>query len=325
MSERQRRRFLLAVGALLTAPLAARAQPAGKVPRIGILGSQNTPHWEGLRQGLRELGYVEGRTVMIEWRWSEGFTDRFPAMAVELVQLRVDVIVASGVQAIRAAKQATSTIPIVMAVSAYPDKLGLVESLARPGGNVTGLSSIGSELVGKRLAFLKEIAPSVSRVAYLWNPTNPYEEFEFRDVLAVAPAAGVKIESTEVRTPDDFPAAFSAVAANRADALLAVASPVNFQGRQLIVDFALQHRLPSIYEERLFVQAGGLMSYATSFAGLFHRAASYVDKILKGTRPGDLPVEQATKFELVLNLKTAKKLGLNISRDFLARVDELIQ
>jgi putative ABC transport system substrate-binding protein len=325
MSERQRRRFLLAVGALLTAPLATRAQPAGKVPRIGILGSQNTPHWEGLRQGLRELGYVEGRTVMIEWRWSEGFTDRFPALAIELVQLRVDVIVASGVQAIRAAKQATSTIPIVMAVSAYPDKVGLVESLARPGGNVTGLSSIGPELGAKRLALLKEIAPTVSRVAYLWNPANPVEEFAFRDVLAVAPVAGVKIESIEVRTPDDFPAAFSAVASNRADALLAVASPVNFQGRQLIVDFALQHRLPSIYEERLFVQAGGLMSYATSFAGLFHRAASYVDKILKGTRPGDLPVEQATKFELVLNLKTAKKLGLNISRDFLARVDELIQ
>ena len=309
---------------LLGAPLVAEAQRAGKVWRIGVLGNENSAPWEGLRQGLRDLGYVDGRNVTIEWRWSEGRTDRLPALAIELVQLKVDVIVASGTQGVRAAKQATSTIPIVMTVSAYPDKIGLVESLARPGGNVTGLSNVAPELSGKRLQLLKEIAPRVSRVAHLWNPSSPVEPLGFRDLLAAASAAGMEIQSVEVRSPEDFPAAFAAVASNHAHAVLAIGNPVNFKNRQLIADFALRSRLPSMYEERLFVEAGGLMSYAPSFTDLFRRAATYVDKILKGARPGDLPVEQPTKYELVINLKTARALALTIPQSPLLRADQVI-
>lgn len=234
-------------------------------------------------------------------------------------------LVASGTPAVRAAKQATSTIPIVMAVSSYPDKIGLVESLARPGGNVTGLSNVGPELMGKRLELLKEIAPRVSRVAVLWNPASPVEPLGFRETLAAAAVAGVEIQSIEVRTPDDYPAAFATVTASRADALHAFGNPVNIKNRQLIADFALKSRLPGMYEERLFVESGGLLSYAPSFTDLFRRAATYVDKILKGAKPADLPVEQPTKFELVINLKTAKALGLTIPQTVLLRADELIQ
>jgi putative ABC transport system substrate-binding protein len=315
---------ILALG-FLAASLVGSAQPAAKVYRIGVLGNENTPPWEGFRQGLRDLGYVDGRNVTMEWRWSEGRTDRLPALAIELVGLRVDVIVASGTQAVRAAKQATGTIPIVMTVSSYPDKIGLVESLARPGGNVTGLSNIAPELSGKRVELLKEIAPRVSRVAVLWNPASPVEPLGFRELLAAAPAAGVEIVSVEVRTPDDYPAAFAAVASSRAHALLAHGNPVNFKNRQLIADFALRSRLPSIYEERLFVEAGGLMSYAPSFTDLFRRAATYVDKILKGAKPADLPVEQPTKFELVINLRTAKALGFTIPPLVLFRADQVIE
>jgi putative ABC transport system substrate-binding protein len=311
--------------ALLAAPLAADGQQAGKVYRIGTLGHENTRPWEGFRQGLRELGYVEGRNVTIESRWSEGITDRLPALAIELVQLRVDIIVASGTQAVRSAKQATSTIPIVMAVSAYPDKIGLVESLARPGGNVTGLSNLGPELMGKSFQLLKEMAPKVSRVAVLWNPANSVETLGFKEILAAAPRVGVEIQSIEVRTPDDYAAAFATVTAGRADGLFAFGNPVNFKIRHLIADFALKSRLPNLYQERMFVESGGLMSYAPSFIDLFARAATYVDKILKGAKPADLPVEQPTKFELVINLKTAKALGLTIPPSVLARADEVIQ
>jgi putative tryptophan/tyrosine transport system substrate-binding protein len=316
--------LILALGLLAVSP-AADAQPAAKTHRIGIIGNQATPPWDSFRQGLRELGYVEGRNVTIEARWSEGFTDRLPALAVELVGLRVDIIVASGTQAVRAAKQATATIPIVMAVSSYPDKIGLVESLARPGGNVTGLSNLGPELSGKKLELLREIAPKVSRVAVLHNPASPVEPLAIRELLAAAPAAGMTIQPVEVRSPDDFPAAFAAVASSRADALLALGNPVNFQGRQLIVDVAARNRLPSIFDERLFVEAGGLMSYAPSFIDLFRRAATYVDRILKGAKPADLPVEQPTVFELVINVRTAKALGLTIPQSLLLRADQLIQ
>ena len=226
--------------------------------------------------------------AMSRWsaRWSEGRTDRLPALALELVQLKVDIIVASGTQAIRAAKEATSTIPIVMAVSAHPDKIGLVESLAHPGGNVTGLSNVSPDLMGKRFQLLKEIAPKVSRVAVLWNPASPVEPIGFRETLAAAPVAGVEIQSIEVRTADDYAAAFATMTGSRADALYAFGNPVNFKNRQLIVDFALKSRLPSIYEYRLFVDSGGLLSYGPSFIDLFRRAATYVDKILKGrSRP----------------------------------------
>lgn len=311
--------------AFLAAPLTVEAQQAGKVWRIGILGNENTRPWESFREALRELGYVEGRNLALEQRWSEGITDRLPALAAELVQLRVDVIVASGTQGVRAAKQATRTIPIVMAVSTHPEKIGLVESLAHPGGNVTGLSNMAPELAGKRLELLKEIAPRVLRIVYLWNPASPVEPMGFQDMLAAGRAAGVEILSAEVRTPDDYPAAFAFVASTRAHALIAVGNPVNFKHRHLIVDFALKTRIPSIYEERLFVEAGGLMSYAPSFSDLFRRAATHVDKILRGAKPADLPVEQPVKYELVINLKTAKALGLTIPPSLLVRADQVIE
>ena len=311
-------------GGLLAAPFIF-AQPPTKLPRIGILGNEDAPVWEGLRRGLREMGYVDGRNVTMEWRWSEGRTDRLPALALELEQLKVDIIVASSTPAVRAAKQATSTIPIVMAISSYPEKIGLVESLARPGGNVTGLTNIAPELMGKRFQLLKEIAPKVSRVAVLWNSTSPVEPLGFRETLAAAAAAGVEIQSIEVRTPDDYRAAFATVTASGADALYAFGNPVNFKHRQLIADFALKSRLPGIYEEKLFVDAGGLLSYAPSFTDLYRRAATYVDKVLKGAKPADLPVEQPTKFELAINLKTAGALGITIPQSLLARADDVIQ
>jgi putative ABC transport system substrate-binding protein len=321
-----RRAFIsgITVG-LLGAPLVAEAQPAGRVWRIAVLGNENNPPWEGFRQGLRDLGYVEGRNVTMEWRWSEGKTDRFPGLAMELVALKPDVIVASGTQAVRAAKQATSAIPIVMTTSSYPDKIGLVDSLSHPGGNVTGLNNVGPELSGKKLGLLKEIAPKVSRVAVFWNPASPVEPLTVKELLTAAPAVGVEIQSVEVRSPDDFPAAFAALSSSRVHALLALGNPINFRGRKLIADFALKNRLPSIYDERLFVDAGGLISYAPSFTDSFRRAATYVDKIFKGARPADLPVEQPTKFELVINLKTAKALGLTIPPSLLQRADQVIE
>lgn len=296
----------------MASPFAAITQQRTKAPRIGVIGGQDSPAWDGLRQGLRELGYVDGRSVAMDWRWSEGKTERLPTLALELVQLKVDIIVAAGTQATRAAKDATSTIPIVMAVSGYPDKIGLVESLAHPGGNVTGLSNVAPELFGKRLQLLKEIAPKVSRVAVLWFPESPVEVIAFRDMLAAGTAAGLEIQSIEMRTSDNYAATFTAAIRSRADALYVNAHALHTKNRQLIADFALKSRLPSMYEERVFVVAGGLLSYAPSFIELFRRAATYVDKILKGAKPGDLPIEQPTKFELWINPKTAKLLELTI-------------
>jgi putative ABC transport system substrate-binding protein len=315
---------ILALGFLAISEPAV-AQPPGKIHRVGVLGNENNPPWEGFRQGLRELGYVDGQNVTIEWRWSEGKPDRFPGLATEVVALKPDVIVASGTQATRAAKRATSAIPIVMTTSSYPDKIGLVDSLSRPGGNVTGLSNVGPELSGKKLELLKEIAPKASRVAVLFNPASEVEPLAVRELSAAAAAVGVEIQSVEVRSPDDFSAAFAALSPSRVHALLALGNPINFRGRQLIADFALKNRLPSIYDERLFVEAGGLMSYAPSFTDSFRRAATYVDKILKGAKPADLPVEQPTKFELVINVKTAKILGLTIPPSLLLRADQLVE
>ena len=311
--------------AMLVTPRIVEAQQAGKVYRIGVLGNENNPPWEGFRQGLRDLGYVDGRNVTIEWRWSEGKTDRFPALATDLVALKPDIIVASGTQAVRAAMEATSAIPIVMTTSSYPEKIGLVKSLSRPGGNVTGLSNVGPELSGKKLELLREIAPKVSRVAVFWNPASPVEPLALQELLTAAAPVSVEIQSVEVRNPDDFSAAFAAVSSSRVHALLALGNPINFRGRRLIADFALRNRLPSIYDERVFVDAGGLMSYAPSFTDSFRRAATYVDKILKGAKPADLPVEQPTKFELVINLKTAKALGLTIPPLLLLRADHVIE
>ncbi|MET0165331.1 MAG: ABC transporter substrate-binding protein [Vicinamibacterales bacterium] len=311
-------------GGLLASPFTTLAQQPTKVPRIGILGNEDGPIWDGFRQGMRDLGYVDGRNVAMDWRWAEGRSDRWPALASELVLLKVDIIVASGTQPTRAVKDVTSTIPIVMSLSAYPDKIGLVESLARPGGNVTGLSNVSPDLMGKRFELLKEIAPKVSRVAVLWNPTSPVEPLGFRAVQAAGVATGLDIKSIEVRTPDDYVAAFAAVTASRADALYAFTNVANFKFRQSIVDFALKSRLPDIYEDRPFVESGGLLSYGPSLADMYRRAASYVDKILKGAKPADLPVEQPTKFDLFINPKTAKALGLTIPQSMLARGGELI-
>jgi len=311
-------------GGILASPFITFAQQPAKLPRIGILGSEVGAHWEGFRQGMRDLGYVDGRNVTVEARWFEGRTDRLPALALELVQLNVNIIVAAGTQAIRAAKEATNTIPIVMALSAYPDKIGLVESLARPGGNVTGLSNVSPDLMGKRFQLLKEIAPKVSRVAVLWNPASAVEPNGFRETLAAAPVAGVMVQSIEVRTPDDYAAGFATMTESRADALFPFGNPVNFKNRQLIVDFASKTRLPSLYDERLFVDSGGLLSYGPSYVDLWRRAATYVDKILKGARPADMPVEQPTKFELVINPKTATALGLKIPQSIWDRGVETV-
>ena len=322
-----RRRFIgTLAGGLLASPFTTIAQQPAKLPKVGYLGVvENSPVLEGFRQGMRELGYVDGRNVTMEWRWSEGRTDRLPALALELVQLNVDIIVVSSTQAARAAKQGTSKTPIVMANSAYPDKIGLVESLARPGGNITGLSNVAPDLMGKRFQLLKEVAPKVSHVAVLWNSSSPVEPFGFGDTLAAAAANGVEVISINVRTPEDYPAAFTTVTASRSDALLPFGNPVNFKHQQLIMDFALKNRLPSVSEDRSYVESGGLLSYAPSYFELLRRAATYVDRILKGAKPADLPVEQPTKFELVINLKTAKALGLAIPQSLLLRADEVIQ
>ena len=308
-------------------PLAARGQSRAKTYRVGILGNQDSPPWDAFREALRKLGYIDRRNLVIEARWSDGFTERLPALAVELVQQNVDVIVASGNQATMAAKNATSTIPIVMAVSGYPDRLGLVQSLGRPGGNVTGLSNLAVQLQGKRLELLKETAPRVSRIAWFRGATNPFESSlaENPNLVAMADALGLTYRLVEVRSPSDFQAAFAATVEGKADAVMAFGNPVTFAGRRLIAEFALSHRLPSIFEEQLFVEAGGLMSYGPSFIDMFRRAAIYVDRIFKGAKPADLPIEQPTSFELIINLKTAKALGLAIPPALLLRVDKVIR
>ena len=321
-----RRAFIGSVaGGILASAFTAFAQRPAKVPRIGILGNVDGPVWEGLRQGLRELGYIDGRSIALEWRWAEGKTDRFSDFAMEFVQMKVDVIVTAGGQATQAVKQATSSIPIVMTTSVYPDKIGLVESLAHPGGNVTGLSNIAPELWGKRLQLLKETVPKVSRVAVMWNPANSIEPLSFQDLMAAAALVGLKIQSVEVRTPDEHAAAFETIIANRPDALLVYVNPVNSRNRQLIADFASRNRIPSICDEKGFVEAGMLLSYGPSFTDAFRQAATYVDKILKGAKAGDLPIQQPTKFELAINLKTAKAIGLTIPPTVRARADALIE
>jgi putative ABC transport system substrate-binding protein len=328
----ERRTFLgVIAGSLLTAPLAAEAQQAGKVARIGWLGDSPaaSPHLdEAFRQGLRDLDYVEGRNVVIEYRWAEGKFERLPALAAELVALKVDVILAGTVLAAVAAKQAIRTIPIVFAAVADPLGSGLVTSLARPGGNVTGLSVLSPELVGKRLEQLKQALPGVSRVAVLWQP-GAFGERTEQDMLKAAEVAaralGVRLQFVEARGPTDFDRAFSDMTRAHAGALTVLPSPMFLNERRRLVDLAAKHRLPAGYPWREGADAGGLISYGPSLADLYRRAATYVDKILKGAKPGDLPVEQPTKFELVINLKTAKALRLTIPPSLLQRADEVIQ
>jgi putative ABC transport system substrate-binding protein len=328
-----RRTFLAGTGAVfLAAPLAVEAQQAAKVARIGYLALNlaANPHLrEAFLQGLRDLGYVEGRNLMIETRSAEGKRERLPALAAELVALKVDVIVvAGGTLAALAAKQATRTLPIVFTPAADPVESGLVTSLARPGGNVTGLSILAPELVGKCLEQLKQAVPGVSRVAVLWQPGAVPERTE-KDMLkgaeVAARALGVRPQFVEARGPADFDRAFSDMTKARAGALTVLGSTMFGNERRRLVDLAAKNRLPAVYPWREFVDAGGLMAYGPNVAVLYRRAATFVDKILKGAKPGDLPVEQPTKFELVINLKTAKALGLTIPPSLLQRADQVIQ
>jgi len=327
-----RRAFIKTVAlGLLAAPLAAEAQQAAKVARIGFLALNVAPNphlREAFLQGLRDLGYVEGRNLGIEYRDAEGKFERLPALAAELVALKVDVILAGGTAQALAAKQATRTLPIVFAQAPDPVASGLVTSLARPGGNVTGLSLLFPELVGKCLEQLKQAVPGVSRVAFLWQPGALGERTE-KDLLKAAEVAaralGVRPQFVEARGPADFDRAFSDMTRARAGALTVLGGAIFSIERRRLVDLAAKNRLPAVYSAREFVDDGGLMAYGPNVADMFRRAATYVDRILKGTKPGDLPIEQPTKFELVINLKTAKALGLTIPPSLLLRADELIQ
>jgi len=313
----------LAVG-LLWGGQAGAQQPT-KIPRIGILrsGSPPDPFVEAFRQGLRELGYVEGRSVSIEYRWAKGRDERLPDLAADLVRLNVDIIVASGIPAL-AAKRVTTTIPMVMPVSTDPVGLGLVASLARPGGNVTGFASLNEALPGKWMELLKETLPMVSRVAVLWDPASSTDPLRASE--AAARALGVRLQTLKVGRPEVFGPAFVEAQENRAEGLVVLSSSFFYAHRARLVELAAKHRLPTMYFNKdIVVGSGGLMSYSADFHDLFRRAATYVDKILKGAKRADLPVEQPTKFELVINLKTAKALGLRIPQSVLIRADEVIQ
>ena len=326
-----RRDTVLALLALGAAPLAAEAQQAAKIARIGYLATNPATSLhprEAFLQGLRDLGYVEGRNLVIEYRYAEGKVEQLPALAAELVALKVDVIVASGTLAALAAKQATRTLPIVFSPAGDPVGSGLVTSLARPGGNVTGLSAFAPELVGKRLELLKQAVPGVGRVAVLRQPSAVPERTE-KDILkgaeGAARALGLQLQFVEARGPDDFDRAFSDMTRARAGALMGLGGNMFFSERRRLVDLAARNRLPGVYGLREYVDAGGLMSYGANQVDLFRSAATYVDKILKGAKPADLPVEQPTKFELVINLKAAKALGLEVPPALLSRADEVIE
>jgi len=314
---------------LLTAPLTSTAQQAAKVPRLGLLipGSSSAfaPRIEAFRYGLRDLGYVEGRNITMEYRFAEGQDDRLPALVAELIRLQVDIIVTDGEAAIRAAQHATTTIPIVMAVSGDPVGIGHVASLARPGGNITGLSFMQPEVSGKRLELLQEAVPTLSHVAVLWNPDVPVSTLGFKETQTAAHALGLQLQSLEVRGPDEFDQAFAAMTSEHADALVVLSNPLFFEHRRQLAELAVKHRLPAIFLFREYVEAGGLMAYGANLNDMWRRAASYMDRILKGTKPADLPVEQPVKFELFINLKTAKALGVTIPPTLLFQADEVIQ
>lgn len=326
-----RRETTLALSALGVMPLAVEAQQGIKSARIGYLSSSSAIDaftGDAFRLGLRDLGYVEGRNAVIEFRDAEGKLDRLPALAAELVALKVDVIVASGTPAVLAARQATSVIPVVFPAAGDPVASGLVASLARPGGNVTGLSILNPGLIGKRLELLKQVLPGVDRVAVLWH-RGAYGERTDKDMLDGAEVAartlGLRLQLVEVRGPADFDRAFSEMTRERAGALTVGGGGLLNNYRSRLVDLAAKIRLPAAYPFRVYVEAGGLMSYGTDIADSYRRSATYVDKILKGARPSDLPVEQPTKLELVINLKTAKSLGLVIAQSVLQRADAVIR
>jgi putative ABC transport system substrate-binding protein len=322
--------FVLSIVVILASTHLATAQQPTKIPRIGYLGatslSASSDRTEAFRQGLRELGYVEGKNIVIEWRHAEGKLDRLPALAAELVRLKVDIIVTSGPIPTRAAKEATVTIPIVMTQDSDPVANGFVASLARPGGNITGLSTLRPELSGKQLELLKEIVPKLSRVTVFGTSTHPGNAQSLKEVELAAKAFGVKLQHLDVLDLKDIETAFRAASKGRADAVLfLLAGGIASGHRTQIVDLAVKSRLPIMYPQNTYVEDGGLMSYGVSFTDLDRRAATYVDKILKGAKPADLPVEQPTKFELVINLKAAKQIGLTIPPNVLVRADKVIR
>ena len=304
------------------------AQQLARIPRIGILAplsaSLFSGRLEGLRQGLRELGYVEGKNILIEYRYADGKLERLHDLAAELVRLNVDVIVTAG-PGILAAKKASTTIPIVFGAHGDPVGTGLVSSLARPGGNITGLSNIAQDLDGKRLELLKEAFPRVARVAFLWQSGGPLENLPITSMEAAAKALGLKLQSLEVRRVDDFESAFARAKKDGAQALITTPNPLISTQQRQVLDFAAKNGLPAMYPDSEFVEAGGLMSYAPNYADLFRRAADFVDKILRGTKPAELPIDQPKKFDFIINLKTAKQIGLTIPPNVLARADRVIK
>jgi len=307
----------------------SEAQQATKIPRIGLLltGTLSSSSYslEAFRNGLRDLGYVEGKNILVEYRYAEGKPDRLPSLAAELVRLKVDVIVTTGTPPSQAAKTATTTIPIVMALISDPVGAGLVASLARPGGNITGLSSISQDLSGKRLELLKEAIPKVSRVGVLYDPNDPAKVAEFKEIEVAARPLGVHLQSLEVRSLDELESAFKAATRGKATALLVLPTTILSTRTKQIAELAAKNRLPTMFATSQYMDAGGLMSYGPDYTDLWRRAATYVDKILKGAKPADLPVEQPMKFELVINLKTAKQIGLTIPPNVLARADKVIK
>jgi putative ABC transport system substrate-binding protein len=326
----RRRDFLTLLGGVVaSAPLAASAQEARKPPRIGFLGNSTATLEANLvgpfRDGLRDLGYVEGRNLLIEYRWAEGNYERFPSLIAELIALKADVIVTAGTPAAVAVKKATASIPLVMVAVGDPVGTGLVASLGRPGGNATGLTSIAPELEGKRLELLKEVLPKVSRVVVLWNPANAYQIGSEKEVQAAAKVLHILVASLPVRNREELGNALAAIPREHADAVLVLADRLFLHNRERIADFVITNHLPTMNAYRELVEAGGLISFGPSYAVMHRQAATYVDKILKGAKPADLPVEQPAKFELVINLKSARALGITIPQSVLARADEVIQ
>ena len=326
----QRREFItLLSGIVAPWPLAARAQQPAKIPRIGFLGN-STATMEAnligpLRDGLRELGYEEGRNVIIEFRWADGKYDQFPALVAELLAAKVDVIITAGTPATLAIKKATSTVPLVFIAVGDPVGTGVVPNLGRPGGNITGLSSIAPDLEGKRLELLREVVPKLSHVAFFLNPANAFHTASMRQARVAAQSLGIKLQPMEVNKSEQLDGAFASIVKEKPDALLILADRIFLHNRKRMMEFAIQQRLPSVNAYRELVEAGGLISYGPSYEDMHRRAAVYVDKILKGTKPADLPIEQPTKFTLLINLKTAKTLGLTVPPTLVARADELIE
>ena len=326
----RRRDFItLIAGGAAAWPIAARGQQRERIQRIGILlaGTPTSfaPRANAFVQGLRELGYVEGKTVAFEWKWGEDRTERLPELAEELVRLDVDAILTGGTPAAKALKNATRTVPIVMAIIGDPVAVGLVQSLARPGGNATGFSIVAPDLSGKRLQLLKELLPGLSSVAAISTVTNPQASIEFKETQAAAKTLDIVLRSIQVSDEVSVESAFDAIKQASAQAVIVLTDATLYSQRNKIASLAVANRLPGMYHARGFVEAGGLISYAPSDTDLFRRAATYVDKILKGANPGDLPIEQPTKFELVINLKTAKDLGLTVPSSMIATADEVIE